>query len=80
MLNNFIKYSDFECIIDKNDEHKFISGGYSVKCRNNKFSKQVQIFDDLDDYCEKLKNELKHIEKINLSYKIDMKHFDKEKF
>ena len=83
MLNNLIIYSDFECIIDKNNEHRFISGGYLVKCRNDKFSKSVQIFDNLDDYCENLKNELKYIEKINnkhLNYKIDMKTFDKEKF
>ena len=54
-----------------------------VKCRNDKFSKPVQIFDNLDDYCEDLKNELKYIEKINdkhLNYKIDMKTFDKENF
>ena len=83
MLNNFVIYSDFECIRDKNNEHKFISGGYLVKCRNDKFTKPVQIFDNLDDYCENLKNELKYIEKINnkrLNYKIDMKTFDKEKF
>ena len=63
MLNNFAIYSDSECIIDKNNEHKFISGGYLVKCKNDKFTKPVQIFDNLDDYCEKLKNELKYIEK-----------------
>ena len=83
MLNNFVIYSDFECIIDKNDEHKFISGGYSVKCRNDKFTKPVQIFDNLGDYCENLKNELKYIEKTNdehLNYKIDRKTFDQEKF
>ena len=83
MSNNFTVYSDFECIIDKDNEHKFISGGYLVKCRNNKFTKPVQIFDNLDDYCENLKNELKYIERINdthLNYKIDMKSFDKEKF
>ena len=83
MLNNFTIYSDFEYIIDENNEHKFISGGYLVKCRNDKFTKPVQIFDNLDDYCESLKNELNHIEKINdkhLNYKIDMKHFDKKKF
>ena len=83
MLNNFVIYSDFECIIDKNNEHKFILGGYLVKCRNDEFSKPVQVFDNLDDYCENLKNELDYIEKINdkrLNYKIDMKTFDKEKF
>ena len=83
MLNNFVIYSDFECIIDKNNEHKFISGGYLVKCRNNEFTKPVKIFNDLDDYCENLKNELDYIEKINekhLNYRIDMKTFDQEKF
>ena len=83
MLNNFIIYSDFECIIDKNNEHKFISGGYLVKCRNDKFTKPVQLFDNLDDYCENLKNELDYIETINdkhLNYRIDMKTFDQEKF
>ena len=83
MLNNFIIYSDFECIIDKNNEHKFISGGYLVKCRNDKFTKTVQLFDNLDDYCKNLKNELDYIETINdkrLNYRIDMKTFDQEKF
>ena len=83
MLNNFIIYSDFECIIDKNNEHKFVSGGYLVKCRNDKFTKPVQLFDNLDDYCENLKNELDYIETINdkhLNYRIDMKTFDQEKF
>ena len=83
MLNNFIIYSDFECIIDKNNEHKFVSGGYLVKCRNDEFTKQVQLFDNLDDYCENLKKELDYIEKINdkhLNYRIDMKTFDQEKF
>ena len=59
MLNNFIIYSDFEYIIDNNNEQKCISGGYLVKCRNDEFSKPVQIFDYLDDYCENLKNELR---------------------
>ena len=41
MLNNFIIYSDFECKIHKNNEHKFISGGYLIKCRNDKLTKPV---------------------------------------
>ena len=81
MLNNFIIYSDFECIIDKNNEHKFVSGGYLVKCRNDEFTKPVQLFDNLDDYCENLKNELDYIETINdehLNYKYDKKHLIKK--
>ena len=44
---------------------------------------QVQLFDNLDDYCENLKNELDYIEKTNdkhLNYKYDKKTFDQEKF
>ena len=83
MLNNFVIYSDFECITDKNNEHKFILGGYLVKCRNDKFTKPVQVFDNLDDCYENLKKELKYIEKINdkhMNNKIDRKTFGQEKF
>ena len=55
ILNNFVIYSDFECIIDKSHKHKFISGGYLVKSRNDKFTKPVQIFNNLDDHCENFK-------------------------
>ena len=36
--NNWIIHSDFECVIDPiSKEHLFISGGYYLECRNNKF-------------------------------------------
>ena len=48
ILNNWINYSDFECTIDPiTKEHEYISGGYYLECRNNKFSKKVQTFYNL---------------------------------
>ena len=36
---NWIVYSDFECIIDSiTKEHSFISGGYMIECKNEKYS------------------------------------------
>ena len=51
ILNNGMIYCDFECIIDSiTKEHSFISGGYYLECRNNKFSKPVQTFYNLNEY------------------------------
>ena len=50
-LNNWVIHSDLECIIDPiTKEHHFISGGYYLECRNNKFSKKVQTFYDSNKY------------------------------
>ena len=39
ILHNWIIHSGFECIIDPNTkEHKFISGGYLLECKNEKYS------------------------------------------
>ena len=44
-LKNWIMHSDFECIINPNTkEHKFISGGYLLECKNQKYSKNIQTF------------------------------------
>ena len=41
-LKNWIIHSDFECIIDQNNkEHQFISGGYLLECKNEKYSKDI---------------------------------------
>ena len=38
-LKNWIIHSDFECIIDPNTkEHKFVSGGYLLECKNEKYT------------------------------------------
>ena len=45
ILNNWIIYSDFECVIEPITRgHEFIAGGYYLECRNNKFSKKFKIF------------------------------------
>ena len=52
-LKNCIKrswviHSDFECVIDPNTkEHRFISGGYLLERKNEKYSKNIQTFYNL---------------------------------
>ena len=81
---NWIIHSDFECVIDPNTkEHKFISGGYLLECKNEKYSKNIQTFYNLEEYTESLYNELKYIEEIEedcLQNLIDYSNFDLEKF
>ena len=88
-LKNCIKrnwkiHSDFECIINPNTkEHKFISGGYLLECKNEKYSKNIQTFYDLEGYTKSLYNELKYIEDIeenHLQNPIDYSNFDQNKF
>ena len=36
---NWIIHSDFECVINPNTkEHQFVSGGYLLECKNEKYS------------------------------------------
>ena len=88
-LEKFIKrkwiiHSDFECVIDPNTkEYKFISGGYLLECKNEKYSKDIQTFYNLEEYTKSLYNELKYIEDIEedcLQNPIDYSNFDLEKF
>ena len=49
--SNWIIHSDFECIIDPiTKEHSFISGGYYLECKNEKYTKKIQYFYNLEDY------------------------------
>ena len=81
---NWIIHSDFECIIDPNTkEHRFISGGYLLECKNEKYSRNIQTFYDLEEYTKSLYNVLKYIEEIEENYlqnPIDYSNFDQEKF
>ena len=81
---NWIIHSDFECIIDPNTkEHQFISGGYLLECKNEKCSKNIQTFYNLEEYTKSLYNELKYIEDTEencLQNPIDYSNFDLEKF
>ena len=65
ITQNWIIHSDIECIIDPiTKEHNFISGGYLRECKNEKYSKNVQTFYNLEEYTKSLYNELKYIEQI----------------
>ena len=84
ILNNWIIHSDFKCIIDPiTKEHSFISGGYYLECRNNKFSKKVQTFYNLKEYTISLVKELIYIDDIESNYlqnEIDYSTFDQKEF
>ena len=42
---NWLIHSDFECVIDPITKgHTFISGGYYLECKNNKYTKNIQTF------------------------------------
>ena len=84
ILNNWIIHSDFECTIDPvTKEHGFISGGYYLECRNNKFSKKVQTVYNLKEYTISLVKELVYIDDIENNYlqnEIDYSNFNQEEF
>ena len=84
ILHNWIIHSDFECIIDQNTkEHKFVSRGYLIECKNEKYRKHIQIFYDLEGYTKSLYNELKYIKDIEENYlenPIDYSNFDQNEF
>ena len=84
IINNWIIHSDFECVIDPvTKEHSFISGGYYLECRNNKFSKKVQTFYNLREYTISLVKELVYIDNIENNYlqnEIDYSTFNQDEF
>ena len=81
---NCVIHSDFECVIDPiTKEHKFISGGYLLECKNEKYNKNIQTFFNLEEYTKSLYNELKYIEEIEEKYlnnPIDYTNFNEEEF
>ena len=81
---NWVINSDFECVIDPiTKEHTFISGGYYLECKNNKYTKNIQTFFNLEEYTKSLYNELKYIEEIEEKYlqnPIDYLNFDQNEF
>ena len=84
ILNNWIIHSDFECVVNPvTKEHSFVSGGYYLQCRNNKFSKKVQTFYDLKEYAISLIKELVYIDDIesnHLQNEIDHSNFNQKGF
>ena len=82
--SNWLIHSDFECIINPlTKEHIFISGGYYIECKIKKYSKDIRIFFNLEEYTKNLHNELKYIEEIEEKYldnPIDYSTFGQEEF
>ena len=57
--------------------------GYYLHCINQRYSKKVKLFDNLEDFRDNLIDELDYIKNINenkLNFDIDMKSFNKEEF
>ena len=81
---NWVVHSDFECIIDPlTKEHTFISGCYYLECKNDKYSKNIKCFYNLEEYTKSLYHELEYIENIeqtHLNHPIDYTNFDEEKY
>ena len=81
---NWLIHSDFECVIDPiAKEHTFISGAFLLECKNDKYTKNIQTFFNLEEYTKKLYNELKYIEEIEEEYlnnPIDYTNFNEEEF
>ena len=63
-LNDFIIISDFECVINKENMHEFVAGGYVLTCRNEIYGKPVQVFYNLEEYCSSLHSDLKYIQEV----------------
>ena len=81
---NWIIQSDFECVIDPiTKEHEFVSGAYYLECKNDKYTKTIQKFYNLEGYTKSLYNELKYIQEIEEKYlcnPIDYDNFNQKEF
>ena len=63
--------------------YEFIAGGYYLECRNNKFSKKVQTFYNLEEYTISLVKELIYIDGIESHYlqnEIDYSNSNQKEF
>ena len=84
IISNWMIQSDFECIIDTiTKQREFVSGGFYIECKNEKYSKNVQTFYNLEEYTKALYNELKYIEEVEEKYlqnPIDYSNFDEKEF
>ena len=83
----FVCFADIESFMIqktiKKSVHNHLMSGYYLHCINDQYSKEVKLFDKLEDFRENLIKELDYIESINeniFNHEIDMSTFDKEKF
>ena len=84
--HNFIVYADIESQMIFNDNvynHEHLMSGYYLHCIDQRYSKKVKLFDNLEDFRDNLINELDYIDNINknkLNFDIDMNNFNKKEF
>ena len=85
--HNFIAFADIESYMQYQDKniykHNHLMSGYYLHCLDEKYSKKVQLYDKLEDFRDRLINELDYIENINgtvLNYEIDTPTFDQKEF
>ena len=83
----FIAFADIESyMIYKNKKvsnHEHLMSGYYLHCLDEKYSKKVQLFDNIKNFRDNLIKELDYIEHINenvFNYEIDMSTFDQKEF
>ena len=68
---------------DNKYDHHHLMSGYYLDCVNKRYSKNVKLFDKLENFRDNLISELDYVEKINkttLNYEIDMSTFDQKKY
>ena len=86
--HNFIAFADVESYMKKYQDkniykHNHLMSGYYLHCLGEKYSKNTQLFDKLENFRDNLINELEYIENVNdkiLDYEIDMTIFDQKEF
>ena len=85
--HNFIAFADIESYMQYQDKniykHQHLMSGFHLHCLDEKYSKKVQLFDKLEDFCDGLIKELDYIENINenvLNYEINMSTFNQKEF
>ena len=88
--HNYVCFGDIESQMIYNNlvkkeywKHEHLMSGYYLHCVDEKYSKPVQLFDNLEKFRDNLIDELDYIKNVNeniLQYPIDMKNFNKEEF
>ena len=75
----FVLFADIESYMIqktiKKSVHNHLMSGYYLNCINEKYSKEVKLFDKLEDFRDNLIKELDYIENINenvFNHEIDM--------
>ena len=67
--HNFICYADIESYMIHNEkniyEHEHLMSGYYLHCIDEKYSKKVKLFDNLEDFRDNLIEELDYMKNIN---------------